>query len=130
MRGCAAAVCFLQLASILSAADRGLVRLAVSVGDDIRFSHVTSKDGLSPGQVRDIVQDNQGFLWFNTSGFLNRYDGYHFKSYTRDAAHPGYPAGGFINYIFKGRSGVSLGQFQRRARSVRSRDGSLDPLPD
>ncbi len=82
-----------------------MVRLAVSKGEDIRFSHLTRKDGLSPGQVRDIVQDNQGFLWFNTSGFLNRYDGYSFKSYTRDAAHPDYPAGGFLNCIFKDRSG-------------------------
>jgi len=81
------------------------VRLAASKGEDIRFSHLTRKDGLSPGQVRDILQDNQGFLWFNTSGVLNRYDGYHFKSYIRDAAHPNYPAGGFLNCIFKDRSG-------------------------
>jgi len=77
----------------------------VSKGDDIRFSHLTRKDGLSPGQVRDILQDNQGFLWLNTSGLLNRYDGYHFKSFTRDAAHSNYPAGGFLNCIFKDRSG-------------------------
>ena len=100
-----AAVCLLPLASALSAAEPALVRLAVSKGEDIRFSHLTRKDGLSPGQVRDILQDNQGFLWFNTSGFLNRYDGYNFKSYTRDAAHPNYPAGGFLNCIFKDRSG-------------------------
>ena len=81
------------------------MRLAVSGGEDIRFSHLTRKDGLSPGQVRDILQDDRGFLWFNTSGFLNRYDGYQFKSYTRDAAHPNYPAGGFLNYVFKDRSG-------------------------
>jgi PAS domain S-box-containing protein len=104
MRLCTAAVCFLQLASALSAAEPGLVKLAVSEGNDIRFSHLTSKDGLSPGQIGDIVQDNQGFLWFNTSQFLNRYDGYHFKSYTRDAAHPNYPAGSLF-CIFKDRSG-------------------------
>ena len=53
-----------------------------------------SKDGLSPGQVRGIVQDDQGFLWVNTTGALNRYDGYQFKSYSRDSAHPNYPPGG------------------------------------
>ena len=105
MRRRVAAVCLLPLASALNAAEPALVRLAVSKGEDIRFSHLTRKDGLSPGQVRDILQDNQGFLWFNTSGFLNRYDGYNFKSYTRDAAHPNYPAGGFLNWIFKDRSG-------------------------
>ena len=98
-------VCLLQFASALNAAEPALVRLAVSGGEDIRFSHLTRKDGLSPGQVRDILQDDRGFLWFNTSGFLNRYDGYQFKSYTRDAAHPNYPAGGSLNYVFKDRSG-------------------------
>jgi ligand-binding sensor domain-containing protein/signal transduction histidine kinase len=105
MRSCAAAVCFLQLASALSAAESALVRLAVSEGKDIRFTHLTSKDGLSPGQIRDILQDNQGFLWFNTSNVLNRYDGYQFKPYRRDAAHPNYPAAGFLHFIFKDRSG-------------------------
>ena len=44
-------------------------------------------------------------MWFNTSGALNRYDGYKFKSYRRDPAHPNYPAGGFLLYVFKDRSG-------------------------
>ena len=107
MRSRAAAVCFLQLASALSAAEPALVRLAVSEGKDIRFAHLTSKDGLSPGQVRDILQDNQGFLWFNTSGVLNRYDGYQFKSYRRDPAHPNYPAGGFLQPFSRTGPGIS-----------------------
>ena len=106
MRILAAAVCLLTLVSTPSAAEPGeLVKLAVSEGKDIRFAHLITRDGLSPGQIRDILQDNQGFLWFNTSGFLNRYDGYQFKSYSRDRAHPNYPAGGFLNFVFKDRSG-------------------------
>ena len=81
------------------------MRLAVSEGKDIRFAHLTSKDGLFPGQVRSILQDNQGFLWFNTTGVLNRYDGYGFKSFSRDPARTNHPAGGFIHTIFKARSG-------------------------
>ena len=101
IRICGTAVCFLQLASALCAAEPAFVRLALSEGKDIRFAHLTSKDGLSPGQIRDILQDNQEFLWFNTSGVLNRYDGYQFKSYRRDPAHPNYPAGGFLQSFFK-----------------------------
>jgi hypothetical protein len=97
MRILAAGVCFLQLASTPSAAEPELVKLAVSEGKDIRFAHLTNRDGLSPGQIRDILQDNQGFVWFNTSGYLNRYDGYQFRSYTRDPAHPNYPTGGFLS---------------------------------
>jgi PAS domain S-box-containing protein len=44
-------------------------------------------------------------LWINTTGVMNRYDGYGFKSYSRDSAHTNYPAGGFIHTIFKDRSG-------------------------
>lgn len=105
VRWCVAALCLLPLASALSAAEPALLKLAVINGNDLRFSHLTTKDGLSPGQIGDIVQDNQGFLWFRTSGFLNRYDGYHFKSYTRDAAHPNYPAGGALYTLFKDRAG-------------------------
>jgi signal transduction histidine kinase/ligand-binding sensor domain-containing protein len=105
MRILAAGVCFLQLAATPSAAEPELVKLAVSDGKDIRFAHLTSKDGLPAGTIRNIFQDDQGFLWVNTSGALNRYDGYKFKSYRRDAAHPNYPAGGFLAYVFKDRSG-------------------------
>jgi PAS domain S-box-containing protein len=98
-------VSLLRLASALSAAEPAIVRLALSDGKDIRFTHLTSRDGLSPGQIRDIVQDDQGFLWFNSTGVLNRYDGYEFKSYGRHPAHPNYPSGGFLHYTFKDRSG-------------------------
>ncbi|HVO78666.1 MAG TPA: two-component regulator propeller domain-containing protein, partial [Candidatus Bathyarchaeia archaeon] len=101
MGTCAAAVCLLLLASVLSAAEPVSVRLAVREGKDIRFAHLTSQNGLFPGQVRGILQDDQGFLWFNTTGVLNRYDGYGFKSYSRDPVHTNYPAGGFIHTIFK-----------------------------
>jgi ligand-binding sensor domain-containing protein/signal transduction histidine kinase len=105
MRILAAGVCVLHLAAIPSAAEPQLVKLAVIEGKDIRFTHLSNMDGLSPGQIRDILQDNQGFVWFNTSGYLNRYDGYQFRSYTRDPAHPNYPTGGFLNFVFRDRSG-------------------------
>ena len=105
MRSCAAATCFLQLASALSAAEPALVRLAVSEGKDIRFARLTSKDGLPPGGIRNILQDDQGFLWLNSSGVLNRYDGYQFKSYRRGPAHPNSPAGSSVQHVFKERSG-------------------------
>jgi signal transduction histidine kinase/ligand-binding sensor domain-containing protein len=105
MRILAAGACVLQLASTPSAAEPEWVKLAVREGTDIRFAHLTSKDGLSAGQIRGIVQDDQGFLWVNTTGVLNRYDGYQFKSYSRDSAHPNYPAGGFIHTIFKDLAG-------------------------
>jgi signal transduction histidine kinase/streptogramin lyase len=105
MRILAAGVCFFQFASTSSAAEPELVKLAVSEGKDIFFAHLTWNDGLSPGSIRQILQDDRGFLWINTSGVLNRYDGNQFKSYRRDAAHPNNPAGSFLQYVLKDRTG-------------------------
>ena len=49
------------------------------------FAHLSVADGLSQSDVRAIVQDRQGFMWFGTwLGGLNRYDGYTFKVYKHD----------------------------------------------
>jgi ligand-binding sensor domain-containing protein len=103
---CSTVVCVLQLSCILAAAEPRLVKLAVTEGTQIRFAHLTARDGLPPGTVRNILQNDQGFLWFSTSNALVRYDGYKFKTYRRDPTHPNYPAGGFLHYAFKDRSGL------------------------
>lgn len=52
------------------------------------FHHLTTKDGLSNGNISAILKDSQGFLWIATQSGLNRYDGYGFKTYT---SKPGMP---------------------------------------
>ncbi len=52
----------LPLASLLTATEATLVDLAVSKGEDIRFSQLTRKTGLSPGQVRDIPRSFQALV--------------------------------------------------------------------
>jgi len=49
------------------------------------FLHLTTKDGLSNGNVTSILKDSYGFLWIGTEYGLNRYDGYEFKTYTTEA---------------------------------------------
>ncbi len=41
----------------------------------IRFSHLTTEQGLSESTVTTITQDERGFLWFGTQNGLDRYDG-------------------------------------------------------
>ncbi|MEP6747330.1 MAG: two-component regulator propeller domain-containing protein [Bacteroidota bacterium] len=43
------------------------------------FNRIDISQGLSNNQVRSILKDSKGFLWFATLSGLNRYDGYQFK---------------------------------------------------
>jgi ligand-binding sensor domain-containing protein/two-component sensor histidine kinase len=45
------------------------------------FRHITTEDGLSGNDVRNIIQDNKGFIWVATNNGLQKYDGYSFTSY-------------------------------------------------
>ena len=45
------------------------------------YKRITNKDGLSQNWVRCIYQDRVGFMWFGTSGAINRYNGYECKVY-------------------------------------------------
>ncbi len=47
----------------------------------IRFSHISSNDGLSQNTVNAIFKDSRGFVWFGTNDGLNRFDGKNFKVY-------------------------------------------------
>ena len=48
---------------------------------DINFDKLTSRTGLSSNTIYSVVQDDLGFVWVGTKSGLNRYDGYHFKTY-------------------------------------------------
>ncbi|MES2730788.1 MAG: two-component regulator propeller domain-containing protein [Bacteroidota bacterium] len=51
---------------------------------DIKFGHLTTKEGLSQSRVYSILQDKQGFMWFGTWDGLNKYDGYKFTVYNNN----------------------------------------------
>jgi ligand-binding sensor domain-containing protein len=55
---------------------------------DLKFTHLTTNDGLSQGYVTSILQDRRGFMWFATRDGLNRYDGSDFVVYKSDPKNP------------------------------------------
>ena len=48
---------------------------------DIKFDHIGIKEGLPEAQVRNILQDAEGYIWMGTQNGLVRYDGYNYKVY-------------------------------------------------
>ena len=89
-----------------TAADRRIVRLPITDGKDIRFTHLSTEEGLSQSRVDRLLQDAQGFLWIGTTNGLNRFDGYRFQQYKPEANNPNSIGGVFIYALFQDRSGV------------------------
>lgn len=51
--------------------------------EDINFTTLTTKDGLSSNNVNAILKDRYGFMWFATDDGLDRFDGANFKVYRK-----------------------------------------------
>lgn len=58
-----------------------LLGLDVSAAATRLFQHYTSADGLPSNCIRDIIQDEDGFIWLATDGGLSRFDGLAFKNF-------------------------------------------------
>jgi len=71
----------------------------------IRFSHLTTKDGLSQNSVLCIHQDSYGFMWFGTRDGLNIYDGITFKSFYHNYFNSNTLSSSYINHISEDSTG-------------------------
>lgn len=49
------------------------------------FRRFSNTEGLSQSNVRAIMKDSKGFMWFATGEGLNKFDAYHFKIYKHSA---------------------------------------------
>ncbi len=82
------------------------ISLPVVDGKGIRFTRLSTDEGLSQTKVNNIVQDDQGFMWFGTQYGLNRYDGYNFKLFVHDPGNPNSLSGVYVDSLFKDRDGA------------------------
>jgi ligand-binding sensor domain-containing protein len=54
----------------------------------LKFTHITTANGLSTQYLLSIMQDSRGLLWIGTTNGLNRYDGSSFKVYKSMPGNP------------------------------------------
>lgn len=65
-------ICFALLAAFLT---------ANAQQQNISFTALTTRDGLSSNTVNAILKDRYGFLWFGTTDGLDKFDGHYFTVY-------------------------------------------------
>ena len=75
------ACCACSVASDLRQFQNTQVQTGYAQARDLRFAHLTTNDGLSQSNVKAILQDHRGFMWFATQDGLDRYDGNAFVVY-------------------------------------------------
>ena len=68
---------------------------------DLKFTHLTTNDGLSQGYVVAILQDHRGFMWFATRDGLNRYDGNDFVVYKNNPNDSGSLSSNFLQDLMQ-----------------------------
>lgn len=73
--------------------------------ENLKFQHLGINDGLSHSNVRGILQDGQGFMWFSTDDGLDKYDGYKFTVYKNDPNDPASLSHNGLWKIIEDRSG-------------------------
>ncbi|MCB0554946.1 MAG: response regulator [Phaeodactylibacter sp.] len=69
------------------------------------FNRLTLEDGLPNPSVLDIIQDEQGFMWFGTLGGIVRYDGYAMQVYRPSVGKADTLPVRNLPVLCKGRSG-------------------------
>jgi ligand-binding sensor domain-containing protein len=76
-----------------------------SVGQTIRFKHLSLPAGISMGSVTGIAQDPKGYMWFGGDG-LFRYDGYQCKAYKNDPMNPNSLGSNVVETICTDKDGI------------------------
>ncbi|PJJ84144.1 hybrid sensor histidine kinase/response regulator [Mucilaginibacter auburnensis] len=72
---------------------------------NVKFTHITTADGLSQSTVTCILKDRYGFMWFGTEDGLNRYDGYRFIIYRNNLNDKNAIAGNSITTLYEDKTG-------------------------
>lgn len=72
---------------------------------NVKFTHITTGDGLSQSTVTCMLKDKYGFMWFGTEDGLNKYDGYRFTIYRNKLGDKKSIAGNSITVLYEDKTG-------------------------
>ena len=72
---------------------------------NVKFTHITTGDGLSQSTVTCMLKDKYGFMWFGTEDGLNKYDGYRFTIYRDKLSDKSGVAGNSITALYEDKRG-------------------------
>lgn len=70
------------------------------------FRHYTSADGLPSNSIRDIIQDEKGFVWVATDGGLSRFDGSTFRNFNPNESDVNVSSDPFVSNMVIRRHGL------------------------
>jgi len=79
---------------------------SVAQQSNIKFRHLTIKDGLSQSDVVAIIQDSKGLMWFGTQDGLNLYNGFDFQVFSHDLSNSNSISNNFIHAILEDKNGL------------------------
>ncbi len=96
----AGCVVLLQLPISIVHAESHTQEIAFPENEQLKFSQLSTINGLSNSNVFGITQDHQGFIWFATEDGLNRFDGKNFVTYRHNANNKYSIADNVIRKIF------------------------------
>jgi signal transduction histidine kinase/ligand-binding sensor domain-containing protein/DNA-binding response OmpR family regulator len=71
----------------------------------LKFSSLTIEKGLSQSDVKCIIKDHTGYMWFATDDGLNRYDGYKFTVYRHNSKDSHSLPSNNITTVFEDKAG-------------------------
>lgn len=76
-----------------------LTTYTIAPAQQMLFRNYSVNDGMSSNTVWNIIQDDQGYMWFGTKNGLNRFDGHTFKIYQAHESDSSSPINSFIHSI-------------------------------
>jgi len=82
-----------------------LFGLQLSAQPRLKFTSLTTKDGLSSNTINEILKDDQGFLWIATTDGLNKFDGTNVSIFRHEAENKFSLPSNEITALYKDHNG-------------------------